>query len=329
MTPGHSPQDISRPGKRTARACDECRRLKIRCELPDTDLVLMSEDLRRCRGCSASAIAPVHKRGPPKGYLSALEQRLNDAEALLGALICSKDPRAASLISDLSMDPLASSIINRVSKSEFGPAGRAERARSSASRQFKQSETPIFSIDHNGHLVFTTPSNTWQDYLDMRLTLENKFRSNRSSLVQPGLPVSPSSPSSSTTLHQEKDCEYHHYGMKPNHNRHLFVPSALIDSPGMSEASLKDLHSRLCEEINSWLTSEDFNHAYHGVNVVDQSGANPEFIPSPSSAHTDYATHGRAFMDLSGSGGKEQQQHDVPYGALCDILGLDRRQWEA
>ena len=81
--------------------------------------------------------------------LSALEQRLNDAEALLGTLICSKDPRAASLIVDLLTDPLAMSIINKMSKGKFGSAGRAERSES-LGRGAKSSETTLFTIDNNG-----------------------------------------------------------------------------------------------------------------------------------------------------------------------------------
>lgn len=317
-TTGHSPQDFSvKAGKRTARACDECRRLKIRCEFPETDSTT-SDRPKRCRGCFASAIdctftAPVHKRGPPKGYLSALEQRLNDAEALLGVLICSKDPRAASLIADLSKDPLASSIIHRVSKSEFGPTGRAERHQSSVSRQFKQSESPIFSIDHNGHLVFTSPSNTWQDYLDMRLILESRSRSNHA-LQREMQGVSLSSPTSdSTTMHQ----------------------TPTFDSPEITEANLKNLHARLCEEINSWLSSDETN-TYHSSAVSDQfiTSTDPYSV---SSSHNDFmisASNEGRFHDTSGSQphiSEQQRSHEQPfqsqYGALCDVLGLDRKEW--
>lgn len=102
---------------------------------------------------------PTHKRGPPKGYLSALEQRLHDAEALLGAIISSNDSRATTLVSDLSKDPLAGSIIARVTNSSFGPVGRNallhrdsnanSRRRSVDLRQHvKDQEVPL--IDGNG-----------------------------------------------------------------------------------------------------------------------------------------------------------------------------------
>jgi hypothetical protein len=59
--------------------------------------------------------------------MNALEQRLSNAEGLLGAIICSNDSRAMSLISDLSTDALANHIIDRVREGEFGLGGRATR----------------------------------------------------------------------------------------------------------------------------------------------------------------------------------------------------------
>lgn len=55
-------------------------------------------------------------------YINAMESRLHEAEALIGALIAF--PRASNLISSLCKDPLADKIITRVNKSVFGPAGR-------------------------------------------------------------------------------------------------------------------------------------------------------------------------------------------------------------
>ncbi|KAF8937662.1 hypothetical protein BGZ58_002363 [Dissophora ornata] len=37
---------------------------------------------------------PTKKRGPPKGYIEAIEARLHRMEGLLGGLIKDKDPRA-------------------------------------------------------------------------------------------------------------------------------------------------------------------------------------------------------------------------------------------
>lgn len=54
--------------------------------------------------------------------MNALEMRLHEAEALLGAIISS--PQAEPLVAALSRDPLAEKIITRVNKSIFGPLGR-------------------------------------------------------------------------------------------------------------------------------------------------------------------------------------------------------------
>jgi len=119
--------------------------------------------------------------------LSALEQRLHDAEALLGAIISSNDSRATTLVSDLSNDPLAGSIISRVTNSSFGPVGRNvlrqrnskpnSRRRSINLRQEETNDQEAPMIDVNGHLIFTSPSNTWQDYLNLRLATESRSRS--------------------------------------------------------------------------------------------------------------------------------------------------------
>ncbi|KIJ54067.1 hypothetical protein M422DRAFT_42332 [Sphaerobolus stellatus SS14] len=364
-TPASSNGTSAPPPKRTARACDECRRLKIRCERArgvdeDDD---MSDSYRKCRGCNASGIAPVHKRGPPKGYLSALEQRLNDAEALLGALICSKDPRASTLITDLSKDSLAQSIIHRVSNSEFGPAGRAERK---GGLRGKSNETPIFTIDSNGHLVFTTPSNTWQDYLDMRLNLEMKGRAQLYiQAQQQGRPPSLSRTATATTLasatvadisaSQEqglKDIQMRLYGTFPPSDS---IPSALSlpftffthptlfslpscspplkstlppspastsSNPESNQNSSHDVsYHYTTEEINTWLTADDI--------ALASTNGNGHTNP-PSSTNGSETYH--AFMspgggDYGGGGGGKDSQ-DAPYGALCDILGLDRKQWD-
>jgi hypothetical protein len=84
----------------------------------------------------------------PFRYLTALEQRLNDAEALLGALICSKDSRAATLITDLSQDPLAAAILDRIAKSEFGPQGRSDHPGLASKKA--NSNTTDYKIDNQG-----------------------------------------------------------------------------------------------------------------------------------------------------------------------------------
>jgi hypothetical protein len=58
--------------------------------------------------------------GPAKGYLSDLELKLHQMEALIGVVLASQDPRASSLIADISRDSVARDILNRVDTSLVG-----------------------------------------------------------------------------------------------------------------------------------------------------------------------------------------------------------------
>ncbi len=52
-------------------------------------------------------LGPSRKRGPPKGYIDAIEARLHQTEALLGILISSSDSRAQTLLRDLAQVSLS------------------------------------------------------------------------------------------------------------------------------------------------------------------------------------------------------------------------------
>ncbi|KAF8511182.1 fungal-specific transcription factor domain-containing protein [Gautieria morchelliformis] len=128
-----------------------------------------------------STRGPSQKRGPPKGYLNALETRLHEAEALLGAIISS--PQAETLVGTLSKDPLAEKIITRVNKSVFGalgrePAGQPEngpsrgRRRPDKARQRMSNSEILYSRD-SGSPVFTSPSYAWQDHLSEQLAAKD------------------------------------------------------------------------------------------------------------------------------------------------------------
>lgn len=100
-------------------------------------------------------LGPSRKRGPPKGYIDAIEARLHQTEALVGILLAANDSRARGLLDDLSQvkhtvsnyllfgepcsnldvihqDPLAHEIIQRVDSSPYGVKGRARAAESSS-----------------------------------------------------------------------------------------------------------------------------------------------------------------------------------------------------
>jgi hypothetical protein len=46
-------------------------------------------------------LGPSRKRGPPKGYIDAIEARLHQTEALLGIMLSTRDERARSLLKDI------------------------------------------------------------------------------------------------------------------------------------------------------------------------------------------------------------------------------------
>ncbi|KDQ57263.1 hypothetical protein JAAARDRAFT_35890 [Jaapia argillacea MUCL 33604] len=176
-----SPDYSSR--RRSTRACDHCRRTKSKCER-------FGSPKQPCRGCTSLGLTctymgPSHKRGPPKGYIHAIERRLHQAEGLLGTIIGSHDPRAQSLLQDLSRDPLANQIIHRVESGPFGPKGRGDIPFGSTKQEFLASilegapegavsiaaskrqsrisrEELTASLDGQ---TLVTPSSNWQDGL--------------------------------------------------------------------------------------------------------------------------------------------------------------------
>ena len=62
---------------------------------------------------------PSYKRGPPKGYIHAIEQRWHQVESILGAILASPDPQVRHLIKNLKRDDLARDILNRVDSGPF------------------------------------------------------------------------------------------------------------------------------------------------------------------------------------------------------------------
>ncbi|KAG2182351.1 hypothetical protein INT43_007281, partial [Umbelopsis isabellina] len=82
--------------QRVSRACDLCRRKKIKCD----------GTIPICGNCQAFNLEcgykdTTKKRGPPKGYIEAIENRLHRMETLLGSLAQGDDPRSQALIAEL------------------------------------------------------------------------------------------------------------------------------------------------------------------------------------------------------------------------------------
>lgn len=55
---------------------------------------------------------PSFKRGPPKGYIHAIEQRWHQVECILGTIMAS--PRARDIVNDLRQDAFARDVLDRV-----------------------------------------------------------------------------------------------------------------------------------------------------------------------------------------------------------------------
>ncbi|OAQ32785.1 hypothetical protein K457DRAFT_269112 [Linnemannia elongata AG-77] len=81
---------------RVSKACDSCRRKKVKCDAIHP----------LCTNCETFNYEctyndPTKKRGPPKGYIEAIEARLHRMEGLLGGLVKDKDPRAEIVRAEL------------------------------------------------------------------------------------------------------------------------------------------------------------------------------------------------------------------------------------
>ncbi|KAL1671763.1 fungal-specific transcription factor domain-containing protein [Schizophyllum commune] len=109
--------------RRSSRACDQCRKSKSRCERAHSDAQCKGCTLAG-KACSWTSIDPYFKRGPPKGYIHAIEQRWHQVEALLGAIVQCRDPKVQDLVQTMRQDELACEIIDRVDMGPYGPFGK-------------------------------------------------------------------------------------------------------------------------------------------------------------------------------------------------------------
>ncbi|KAF7330022.1 Zn(2)-C6 fungal-type domain-containing protein [Mycena kentingensis (nom. inval.)] len=174
----------------TRPACDQCRKSKCKCERTAPDAP--------CRSCvmlklDCTFLGPSRKRGPPKGYIDAIEARLHQTEALVGILLAAGgvkiigasdddvedgrgrnvDERAAGLMADLATDPVAKAILVRIDLSTYGPAGRKaavgpSSGRNSASGSGRGSPAGPAKMRSNGagadgDLGSMHPSHEWMD----------------------------------------------------------------------------------------------------------------------------------------------------------------------
>ncbi|KAH9847011.1 fungal-specific transcription factor domain-containing protein [Lenzites betulinus] len=160
--------------RRSSKACDQCRKSKCKCERGGPQ-----EPCRNCvmLGTQCTFLGPSRKRGPPKGYIDAIEARLHQTEALIGILLSSRDARAKAVLDDLAEDQLAKEIIGRVDNSPYGFKGRARGVEAPTSR----ARPPPDAREGDGGAVHAAhPSNEWQDQVINRL---NALAASRNTLL--------------------------------------------------------------------------------------------------------------------------------------------------
>jgi len=135
-------------------------------------------------------MGPSYKRGPPKGYIHAIEQRWHQVEALLGSVLQCPDEGVQRFVADLKQDDLAREILGRVDAGPYGPAGRraqpadatkedffasilksnASSTNADPSRSRRQSRVSREIVSSNqDHGLSVVPTREWQDNLSKRL----------------------------------------------------------------------------------------------------------------------------------------------------------------
>ncbi|KZO89639.1 hypothetical protein CALVIDRAFT_571629 [Calocera viscosa TUFC12733] len=172
--------------RRSSKACDNCRKAKCKCEPTGPG--------QPCSNCSSlrltcTFLGPSRKRGPPKGYIDKLEAKMHRLQALIGTIMLSEDPRAQSIVTDLSGDPLAREVLAQVEASPFGSAGRSGHIPMPSLRfDDMEDQLGLNTIEEEGtdsptglptgRFTFTTPGSSahftasasdWQNALHARL----------------------------------------------------------------------------------------------------------------------------------------------------------------
>ncbi|KAJ7778867.1 fungal-specific transcription factor domain-containing protein [Mycena olivaceomarginata] len=175
-TPGGAKGNSKAVRRRSSKACDQCRKSKCKCERPAP-----GEPCRSCvlLGTECTSLGPSRKRGPPKGYIDAIEARLHQTEALVGILLAAAgmsnrdadvDERAHGLLADLGEDALARAILARIDQSAYGPAGRAAKEGVGASAGGSGSGSSFFFRGINSMLThLCSPSHEWMDRVTAHL----------------------------------------------------------------------------------------------------------------------------------------------------------------
>ncbi|KAI0818484.1 fungal-specific transcription factor domain-containing protein [Trametes gibbosa] len=244
--------------QRSAKACDRCRRSKSKCQPAPEE----GEPCKSCAliGAECTYTAPSFRRGPPKGYIQALEHRLHQVESVLAAVMTSPDPRTRSVIDELAKDELAAHILDTVDTGPFGRTGRekraydttkdnfftsivAERPKPQSHRSRRESratrENVIENVIARDPMIQTTrPTLLWQDRLSERLA--RSFGGAGSST-----PHSAPSPIATATSSQGDEAVM---SEPPRSRRRLYDTPPVLAALSASYSSLSRLSSSQQEE---------------------------------------------------------------------------------
>ncbi|ORX49825.1 hypothetical protein DM01DRAFT_1325367 [Hesseltinella vesiculosa] len=89
-------EEPAKKRQRVSKACQQCRRKKIKC-------IGSPPACGNCNtlGLTCHYLESKKKRGPPKGYMEAIEGRLQRLEALIGKYVQEDDPRSQALLAEL------------------------------------------------------------------------------------------------------------------------------------------------------------------------------------------------------------------------------------
>ncbi|CAK5278863.1 unnamed protein product [Mycena citricolor] len=165
--------------------------------------------VRRRSSKACTFLGPSRKRGPPKGYIDAIEARLHQTEALIGILLTAAgvraeptglvdaseeenggarkeiDRMARSVLMDMAEDPLARAILTRIDQSAYGPGGRATlgtgfngggSGRGSPSGRARSTGPATPSLSSSGEISSTHPSHEWMDRVTSHVLLRARER---------------------------------------------------------------------------------------------------------------------------------------------------------
>ncbi|TBU44710.1 fungal-specific transcription factor domain-containing protein [Dichomitus squalens] len=257
--------------QRIAKACDRCRKSKSKCEPSPNE----GEPCKACAALETGEFStPSFRRGPPKGYIQAMEHRLHQVESVLAAIMSSTDPRAQSIVDELSQDDLAAHILDTVDAGPFGKTGREQRSIDTSKDNFFRSivteqpkalshrsrrqsratrENVIEAVIASDPQIQTTrPTLAWQDRLSTRLA--------RGSSASESFSPVPASPTPDSSV-------YRHTPEPPRNKRRLDgQPSVQTPSfvpPSQSAADTEDL-ADCADAFGNLSIDENREVRYHG-----------------------------------------------------------------